>query len=148
MSTTEMKKIWIKAALAFSIIISIFAIADAAPAPQIAGSFHGAIIINGGPAPIGTDVVAFSSGRICGRYVVRIEGNYGILNCDSNSLKDLRFEVNGEPARAEQISGKQMNLYIDSKAYPVPKGIESYLLAASIILILYLIIKERERREK
>ncbi len=114
--------------------------------PTIAENLYGTVTINGNPAPIGSDVVAFSQGKICGRYVVKIEGKYGFLNCNSNSPDTIYFEVNGKKAREDIVTKQNINLFIDSQEYAIPKGSEIAMLIAFIMIITYLILKERKRR--
>lgn len=131
--------------IAISIIISL---PQARAVPTIAENFYGTATINGNPAPIGSDIVAFSGGKICGRYVVKIEGKYGFLNCNTNSLSNLYFEVNGKKAVEDRITKENINLSIESKKYNIPKGSEIFMLAAFIAIIFYFILKERKRRAR
>jgi hypothetical protein len=132
--------------LALMILLTIIILPQISAVPAIAENFYGAVIINGNPAPAGSDVVAFSQGKICGRYVVKIEGKYGFLNCNSNSLDGLYFEVNGKKAREDIVAKDNINLFIESAPYNLPKGSEVAMLIALIGIIAYLILKEKRRR--
>lgn len=119
---------------------------DASPTPQVAQNYYGNVTINGAKAPIGTDVAIFTNNKMCARYVVRIEGRYGIANCNSDSINNTHFEVNGKKAATEHLTTNNVNLALDSRSYALPKGTEIILIIALLLLLIYLILKERKRR--
>jgi hypothetical protein len=137
--TKRVKKIsWI---LAFLILLNV-----SFSAPESPKNFYGDVLINGKPAKISTDVVVFSEGKICGRYLTQIDGKYGILNCNANSNEDFYFEVNSEKAKAEFISKENVNLYTETKKRDVPEYFSIILLVLLIFIFIYFIIRELDRR--
>jgi len=137
--TKRIKKIiWI---FVFLIVLNV-----SLSAPESPKNFYGDVSINGKPAKIGTDVVVFSEGKICGRYVTQIDGKYGMLNCNANSNEDFYFEVNSEKAKAEFISKENVNLYAETKKRDVPEYFSIILLILLIFIFIYFIIRELDRR--
>ncbi len=140
MSTTK-----IILALVAVIPLIVPLIAQAVP-PQVAETFHGNVMINERAAPPGTDIVVFSNGKICGRYTVRTEGKYGLMACNDQNLRDVRFEVNGESAEATYVSKGRVDLSARIFGYWMPEGIEIGALLSFILLIAYLIVREERKR--
>lgn len=134
------------AAIVLLIIMLITLPKSIAAPPAVAAEFFGNAIIDGESAPAGTDVAVFSDGKMCGRYVIRTEGRYGFMSCNSAMLKDVRFEMNGKEAKAEYITEKNVNIYLESYPYRMPKEANIVILIAFLVIISYLIWREKKRR--
>ena len=81
---------------------SLVAVAEGPPLPPTPNIFNGTVLVDGEPAPVGTNVSAYIDGELRGSIVVTVEGRYGdndsylIVNGSEADIgKMITFKVDG-----------------------------------------------------
>ncbi|MBI4438375.1 Ig-like domain-containing protein [Candidatus Woesearchaeota archaeon] len=76
--------------------------------PEVAVEFYGSVVLNSSNASVSSNVSAFGPSGMCGSFIVKNEGYYGLLSCSGDDLETVGVEG---PVRGGRVTFRVNNTH-------------------------------------